>query len=548
MGLKRYTGSADNTITNAFKEGLTIRATGSNMGQSDVLEIFSVAGRNPLSSSDDIGSQELSRALIKFPITTVSTDRTAGTIPASGSVNFYLRMFNSTHARTVPKQFTLSVFALSRSWQEGLGISMFDTNYTDSTNGNTGSNWMSASNLAKWTHVGGDWLTQSNQWDASGVPPSYKQLFESGLENLEIDITGIVEHWMAGDLGNNGVGIMLTSSQEAYYSIASAQATADEYTLDITGGVASNYYVKRFFARSSQYYYKRPLLEARWDSTKRDNRGSFYYSSSLAPAADNMNTIYLYNYVRGRLRDIPDLGEDNRVYVSLFSGSSDNLYPSGAALVLSPDNSGYVRSADPTVVTGGAVSTGIYSASFAFTGSPSVMTVYDVWFTGSGTATDQVTSSATQYFTGTITPITTGSVQESVSHVRAPVYFINITNLRNKYTTKETARFNLYVRNKNWSPTIYTKANANVPATSIVSASYRVIRTLDAYEAIEHGTSSNNCTGLSFDKSGNYFDLDMSMLEGGYEYALKFAFYDPELSIWNEQDKSFKFRVIANEY
>ena len=40
----------------------------------------------------------------------------------------------------------------------------------------------------------------------------------------------------------------------------------------------------------------------------------------------------------------------------------------------------------------------------------------------------------------------------------------------------------------------------------------------------------------------------MQLLEPGYEYAFKFAFYDPELKSWNEQDEKFKFRVEDYEY
>jgi len=53
---------------------------------------------------------------------------------------------------------------------------------------------------------------------------------------------------------------------------------------------------------------------------------------------------------------------------------------------------------------------------------------------------------------------------------------------------------------------------------------------------------------MSYDESGNYFDLDMNLLEPGYEYGLKFSFYDNQLSSWVEQDKVFKFRVEDYEY
>jgi hypothetical protein len=39
----------------------------------------------------------LSRALVEFDTTAVAAARTAGTIPASGSVDFYLRMYDAEH-------------------------------------------------------------------------------------------------------------------------------------------------------------------------------------------------------------------------------------------------------------------------------------------------------------------------------------------------------------------------------------------------------------------------------------------------------------------
>jgi len=128
------------------------------------------------------------------------------------------------------------------------------------------------------------------------------------------------------------------------------------------------------------------------------------------------------------------------------------------------------------------------------------------------------------------------------------VYYLNITNLQSKYRSDQTARFNLYVRNKNWNPNIYTSAKVDAPTTTIESASYMVYRTLDGLEAIPHGTGSDLQTVLSHDVSGNYFDFDMNLLEPGYEYAFRFAFYDPSLSSWTEQRETFKFRVIEYEY
>jgi len=532
MALKRYKADADTTIVNAYQMDMQTRGTGANAGVADVLETFSIYGRQTENTSTTEGSQELSRILIKFPTTGISTDRTNSVIPASGSVSFYLRMFNAVHSKTVPTDYTLSIRAVAQSWQEGIGLDL--EQYTDATKGNTGANWMSASSTTAWTGssytsndcVGGSYRTGS-------ADPQYTGSFTTGLEDLEIDITHLVEHWIAGTIANNGIGIHFSSSLEASASVGANTASAP--VLPLTGGATVSYYTKRFFARGSQYFFKRPVVEARWDGRVIDQRGDFYYSSSLAQAADNLNKIYLYNYIRGQLSDLPGTGSETltgSILVSLYSGSSDNSAPSGSKLLL-PAGGGIVTNLH-TNATGGWSKTGIYSASFAVTAAATPLkTLYDVWHSGT-----------TEYATASIAPKTlTGG-----DNAAKPIYYMNITNLRDDYRKNETARINLYVRNKYWSPTVYTKANITPITTTIYSASYRVYRVLDSYEAIPYGTGSDYHTYLSHDVSGNYFDFDMNLLEPGYEYAFKFSFYDAALRSWMEQNETFKFRVEDYEY
>jgi hypothetical protein len=505
MSLLRYTASTDTTIVNAFQPNLKTRGSGANAGMADVMEVFSIYGR------EASGSQELSRILVKFPTTSISTDRTNSVIPASGSVSFYMRLFSAVTSKTVPRDFKLVVAAVSQSWQEGVGLDL--EGYADLTKGNTGANWMSASDTAAWTTVGGDYLTTSSDL-------FFEQTFESGLEDMEIDITPLVESWIAGTQDNYGVEVLLSSSYEAYFSSSSGVDSGS--VIQNVVGATKSYYTKRFFARGSQYFFKRPIIEARWNDITRDNRGDFALSSSRAPAADNLNTIYFYNIVRGRLTNLPDIGT-GAIYVSLYSGSADNSAASGSALLLYDGS---------TALTGGYVSTGIYSCSLAITAATTAVSpMYDVWFSG-----------ATEYFTGSFKPyvLSTGLTLEP------PRYVINITNLKSTYDSQETSRMRLYTRNKNWSPTIYTVAKTDPPSTSIISASYRVYRVLDGYEAVAYGTGSDFHTGLSYDVSGNYFDFDMSLLDPGYMYAFKFAFYDEQVNSWQEQDSTFKFKVENN--
>jgi hypothetical protein len=522
MGIKRYKANADNTIVNAYQPNLRTRGTGANCGESDVLECFSIYDRTLLSGSKGDGtvaSSELSRIIINFPIADIKTDRTNGKIPASGSVSFYLRLFNAQTSKTVPRNFKLVVYPMSQSWEEGNGVDL--ETYKDQTKGGIGSNWIYAASGSKWQSRDGDDIV-GGAYKTGSSDPAFTQSFTTGLEDLKVDISDLVEKWVSEDIDRYGVGIHLSSSYEAYFSSSLGENVSSGSVLDNLDGAKTSYYTKRFFARGSQYFFKRPTIEARWNSVTRDDRGDFYYSSSLAPADDNLNVLYLYNYVRGRLVNIPSIGTDD-IYVTLYSGSSA---PTGSKLVL---YDGY------TNVTGGHVSTGIYSASIAITAATTPLAdIFDVWHDDGGT----------QFFTSSVKPKTLrGHV-----NTREPTYYMNITNMRDRYRSDETARFNLYVREKNWKPTIYTVASERVETIPVNSASYRVYRTYDGLEAIPYGTGSDFCTGLSYDISGNYFDFDMNLLDPGYAYALRFAFYDPELKSWTEQNETFKFRVESYEY
>ena len=51
MSIKRYVADLDNTIVNAFQPNMSTRGTGSNSGQADVVEVYSVFARQQNSSS-----------------------------------------------------------------------------------------------------------------------------------------------------------------------------------------------------------------------------------------------------------------------------------------------------------------------------------------------------------------------------------------------------------------------------------------------------------------------------------------------------------------
>jgi hypothetical protein len=491
MAIKKYLASKDNTITNAFKSNLTTRGTGSNMGQSDVSEVFSIFGQQSTSSLEN------SRILVEWDITSIQSDRSAGAIPNSGSVNFFLNLYNAKHSFTLPKNFTLSIQPLSRSWEEGYGLDMEE--YTDLGYSNWEVASSSSSGLINWTTQGGDFHTGA--YVAGSTLPSFSQYFDKGTEDLSVDITSLVEEWLDGTSDdarqNYGVGILLSGSQE-------------------DGSLERSFYTKKFFARGTEFFYKRPVIEARWDDSKKDNSGNFFLSSSLADAADNLNTLFLYNFVRGQLKDIPSVSS-GEILLSVYSSL-------GGQKITLPVGSGVVSN-DDVNVTGSRIETGIYSATFAYTGSAT--TIYPVWHDGT-----------TEFHTGSA--ITVNSLS-SLSYNPNPKYVSNITNLKPIYDTDENARFRLYIRQKDWSPTIYTKATSNIESEIIEDAYYKIFRIIDELDVIPYGTGSLNHTRLSYDVSGSYFDLDMNLLEPEYAYGIKFVYFVN--GAYHEQKELFKFRV-----
>ena len=500
MGIKKYIADKDNTITNAYGIDLRTRATSSNMGAADILEVFSIYGQQTTSSV------ELSRVLVQFPISDISSDRTSGDIPVSGSVRFFLRMFNARHSEQLPKEFTVNVLAVSQSWQEGSGLDM--EAYKDKTKDEIeGSNWMNRLKSTTWEKVGGDY--HSSSYISGSTMPNYTFTFNSGGEDLLVDVTMAVEEWIAGTQDNYGFGVFLTSSFEGSASHAGAVDSGE--LLHNPDGQTKSFYTKRFFSRSSEFFFKKPAVEARWDSRVRDDRGNFYASSSLAPAADNLNNLYFYNYIRGRLVDIPNT---ETLTVNVYASEDDA--PTGSVL---------------TSVTAAKSSTGLYRAEISVASTASIL--HDVW---SG-------SVGGEYKTGSLAIKSFHSA--SLLSDDYTQFVTKITNLKHKYTKNEKARFRVFTRPRNFNPTIYSVASTDIQGSTIPSASYEVIRMVDEKTIVNNSTGSSTLhTYLSYDNSGSYFDLDMSLLEPGYMYGIKLAYHSS--NDWREQEEIFKFRVEDN--
>lgn len=765
MSIKRFFANADNTITNAFASNLTTRGTGSNMGASDILEVFSIYGQGSTTSV------EKARAMVQFDVSKIKAARDAGTIAQSGSVNFMLRLFNAEHGQTLPKNCTLAVLPVSQSWNEGSGLDMEE--YADLDV----SNWIFASNdkvaditdvkfvsttpsnydgkffilqvfnddktttrLNFWfdddgagtapnqdgtevevklndadpanvanfalklkaavdglvgvnlnasvleadtgdatgatvrltnTAVGGTsgsftptvhddsnvftltrvqrggktrWTSQGGDFHEVGYTagknlPHYKFDLVDGTEDVLVNITALVEEWIAAestvdpDRENYGVMVKLSGSFE-------------------DGTRQRSYYTKKFFARGTEFFFKRPCIEARFDDHIGDDRENFYKSSSLATGPENLNQLYMYNYTRRGLTNIPALKTDPngadqstgealmkvRLYPDLKSSSKAIVLPIGGgvsdgrakAIITVAGNPGNgetftmtdsaatavtftfstgndtvsstaigiasvlgnntsiagriqqaialtslditaVDNSDGTVtVTQNAIGTagnkalsmasvtnvsvpsntfadghaqdfaecylhetGIYSASLATTGSHTK--VYDVW----SHKDDSHNSNNHELFTGsaiyvkTHTPLPFNNADEE--------YVVSLANLKPYYRTKDKPSLRLNIRKKDYQPNIYTVASNKIQSEVLYNVYYRAYRVIDEQEVISYGSGSIPHTKMSYDSSGSYFKVDMSLFEPGYMYAIEISTDSYGQNIVNKSE--FKFRV-----
>ena len=234
MGIKKYYATKDNTISNAYKSNLITRGTGSNMGASDVLEVFVIHGQTNdqltgAPSEGNANAAEQSRVIIQFPISEIISDMASGDLPSDVSeIKFHLNLYNAPHGDSTPLDYTLDIFSLAGAWTEGRGLDM--ENYTDIGV----SNWSQKSAGNDWTKAGGDYL--------AAAATQKTKYFDSGLENLSLDVTDPVTRWVDGTDTNYGFLI--------------------KYQDTVVSG-SESFYTKKFFGRTSEFFHYRPTLEPR---------------------------------------------------------------------------------------------------------------------------------------------------------------------------------------------------------------------------------------------------------------------------------------------
>ena len=466
MSVKKFYATADTTITNAYKENMKLRGTDANMGLSDSLETFFIFGQTADPQALLADKLEEARILLKFDTDAIVSHY--GSFPSS--VKFVLKLTNAEHPFTLARNYDLKVYHLANSFLEGNGLDM--ESYRDEGP----ASWTNRAVSTPWTVPGGL---------EAGVVEIGTQRFDTGEENLEVDITEYIEDIFDGTIpSDNGLIV-----------------TMDGALTD--GSQEQNFYTKKFFSRSSEFFFKRPVIEARDSRTNSDDRGKFYKASPFV--ASNEQNIYLYNSIGGER-------------VNLVGTVSLELFEDEALT---------------TIITEGVVTNeeaGVYKAVVTVPDTVTATTIYEKW-----------TSDENVVKTGPISLLT----RQATTDDGITEYVTNITNLKTSYTRQETAKFRIYTRQKDWNPTIYTVASKEIENLIVEKIYYKIVRLVDEETVLDYGIgtqdSNNEHTLVSYDALGSYFDFDMSLLEKGYMYGIKLLFsVNGEL---REQEEIFKFRV-----
>lgn len=564
MGVYRIKTTQDCSITDSYVIGTDISSRSSNSGNSDSLEVFSAYNRK------DSMEHELSRILIKFDIEDLRQKISDGVVTGSPSYflklydvahhltlpdDFTLEVYrvtsewnegsgvdldnytdkdvaNWTHRTYNPNEATgtitvdsnppapFMVAVMSRRLTITPGASPSDTasaiasainldtniNYyvTASASSNvvtltanfpgvSGNSIKFSSNSADLTSSGPslaggadftEWSSEGGDFDGTAVGSVY---FKEGWEDLELDVTSLVEGWLDNSYDDHGIIIKFPDVDE--------QITKRPL------------FTKRFSARSSEYFLKRPVIEVRWDNSQLDDTSRFRKRMDFLPAthAKNINNLFLELKVDGVLYDIDE---------------DDSLLPD----VKFYSDADMTSEIIPDSLTISRVSQGLYKAEVSIDTAETEF--YVLWHRDGDT--DSV------FLSETILPMTEVEAADSE-------YLINIVNLKNKYYNNEIPVFEVFTRLRNWSPNAYVKYVRNSYLNIPNNLHFSIRRVEDDLNVIDYDIS-NNSTRVSRGIRKSYFKLDTSMLESGFMYEIRFArVLDNSTLI--ELKETFKFRV-----
>lgn len=458
------------------------RQTQANVGAGGSLDLFKLYGISQTTSgSTKLPNTELSRLLVKFDLAPLQELLAAGKVDTSNpSFNCRLRLHDVYGGQPTPANFTVVVHPLSASFDEGLGRDVVLYTDYDVCNWLTGSvaggAWfVTGCGLGGNDAVPSDYLTAS-----VGVSLESTQLFVTGEEDLDVDVTAIVSATLAGLVPDAGFRIAFSSAME---------------------GDTHTYFVKRFASRTAYNQDLHPKLLVRYDDSIQDDTNNMHL--------DAVGTMFLRNYVRSARANLtsgstPVTGTNCLLLqlVTPVSGGTYSLYFTGSQ---------HFSGINPQ--------DGLYSASVLI---PSTLSILQEQWQHSGSVTF---TPIWQSLDGTVAYLT-GSTFKVYPPQRSAVaadprrYEVTVTGLRDRLKPDESTvlRINIFDRT---APHLKepVKVPIETPGVVVRDVHYRIRDAVTKRVAVPFDTATNS-TRASNDTSGMYFRLDAANLTPGHTYVV----------------------------
>lgn len=273
---------------------------------------------NPV--SEILYGKNVSRMLLYFDHRKIKKMMEDGTMPDKSKITHRLKITNAgsvdftmLHNQKCSSvnecksrrasSFDLIFFLIPKRWDAGKGFdysrSVFQEDYYDTKNdfwGNRlvstdGCNWYQRRNGLDWDEEGvytNETLT--NEYDKFSSEEGSdiifaRQRFEVGGENIDLDITDIVNKFVSGELENYGIGI-------AYSPMLERSGGAKNGIISLTEHYSS------WFTNKTNTFFE-PFVETQYHDYVDDDRANFILNKD--------NKLYLYCNLGGQLTDLDEL-------------------------------------------------------------------------------------------------------------------------------------------------------------------------------------------------------------------------------------------------
>jgi|TARA_R110000824_G_scaffold62352_2_gene165147 hypothetical protein len=482
------TASKDTYITNKIINN-SFRATDANLGSAGTLDLFKLYDENTIGS--ETKPIELSRLLIKFPISEIAKMDTDGVLDITdSSFKCTVKLHDVYGGQTTPSNFKAILFPLAIDFDEGPGMDV--VNYSDVSSSNFITASITNGSAVKWSKPGAmssgslgasniDVYTSGSLSLTTGptnVSLSPVQTFETGREDLIIDVTRIVSGTVSGQIPDKGFLIALSGSYEK-----------NEFS----------YFVKRFASRDVQVAALRPKLTISFDDSMTDRHSDFIFNVS--------SSLYLRNFQYGTLANIVSntagatLSGKDCMVVKLESGSFKETYKVSQ------------------VLNGRHRQTGVYSASFAVSSFDSILSE-QANLTGSITFNEVWTNTA-ETITFLSSSLTIKRANRSITNTQNQNnLLVTVLNVNDEYRAGEIVNVRVFAEDRD-RPVSFVRTPYEKKSQIFAEMYYRVRDVVDGKIIIAFD-KSNNSTKLSTDSDGMFFDFYTDSLPRGRMYAFDF--------------------------